>query len=822
MGQYDGSITLATNVDNSGIKKWSNNTKNATKSLSSSFLSLGRTIATIFGIHQIIQFSKASSEMATKTEASVQRLIDIYGEASKEVGKFIDNNARALGMSKSNAAAFSSIYGNLFSVWADQETNAELTNQYLRATAVIASKTGRTVEDVQERIRSGLLGNTEAIEDLGVFVNIKTIEITDAFQRMANGKSWEQLDAYTQQQIRTMAILEQATQKYGTEVAQTTALTKAQYRAAYQDFQQTWGQIINIVLIPVLKVVTRIFDIFTRGLQVLAGITGKTININAYKEQESLIGGAVDNQNALTNATKKTAKEQKKLLADFDELNILSNNASDNAGGTGSAGGVGGIDVGLNGTDGDMQSEASKISEGLAFIMAVAGAALVAIGCILLYNGQIKWGIGFIIAGATVFGVSAASLMGGDVTQNAANAFSTLMGIVGGALVAVGVMLLFLGSTAWGIGFIIAGAGALGVGIASIVKYDGKDIQQTLMMIEGIVGGFLLALGIMLLVFNGASPLSIGLIIAGAATLAIATAQIVAGQAETETANTMHAVITIASAALLALGVILCCCGVITPLSIGLIVAGVAGLATEIALNWNIVTEKVTKFFQDNGLLIAGVGLALVVLGVILCCCGVIPIGIGLIVAGAGSLAAAIAVNWNAITDKVKEIWGRIKEFWNRHIAKIFTAKWWGDLFKKGLNGAIGIFEKFLNFLIDKINVFVRGIDSVVSKVGEVFGADWSVATIPKVSIPRLAKGAVLPANQPFLAMLGDQKNGRNLEAPEGLIRQIFQEEMARMDYNGRGNTPVILELDGRELGRAIINAGKSEGRRLGTKVVYG
>ena len=90
------------------------------------------------------------------------------------------------------------------------------------------------------------------------------------------------------------------------------------------------------------------------------------------------------------------------------------------------------------------------------------------------------------------------------------------------------------------------------------------------------------------------------------------------------------------------------------------------------------------------------------------------------------------------------------------------------------------------------------------------------------LALPALAKGAVLPANQPFVAMLGDQKNGRNLEAPEGLIRQIFQEEMARMDYNGHGNTPVILELDGRELGRAIINAGKSEGRRLGTKVVYG
>ena len=115
--------------------------------------------------------------MASTTEASVQRLIDIYGKASIAVGDFIDQNAHALGLSRAAATEFSAVYGNLFSVWADQETNAKLTTQYLNATAVVASKTGRTMQDVQERIRSGLLGNTEAVEDLGIFVNIKTIEI---------------------------------------------------------------------------------------------------------------------------------------------------------------------------------------------------------------------------------------------------------------------------------------------------------------------------------------------------------------------------------------------------------------------------------------------------------------------------------------------------------------------------------------------------------------------------------------------------------------------------------------------------------------------
>ena len=225
----DGSIILTTKVDQTGLNTGINTMKSATTKLGIAFTKLGGYIATTLSVTAFIRFSRAAGQMATQQEANVKRLIDIYGEASQAVGDYIDANARALGMSKSSASSFSAVYGNLFSVWADQKTNAELTSQYLNMTAVVASKSGRTVEDVQERVRSGLLGNTEAIEDLGIFVNVKTIEMTDAFKRLADGRSWEQLGAYEQQQVRTMAILEQATQKYGNQVVESTALTRAQY-----------------------------------------------------------------------------------------------------------------------------------------------------------------------------------------------------------------------------------------------------------------------------------------------------------------------------------------------------------------------------------------------------------------------------------------------------------------------------------------------------------------------------------------------------------------------------------------------------------------
>ena len=140
--------------------------------------------------------------------------------------------------------------------------------------------------------------------------------------------------------MRTLAILEQATKKYGNTVANTTAFTRLQYNAAFQDFQATWGKVVNIVLMPILRIATRILNTLTAGLQAIAGLTGKTIDtskIQASTSEETAdaIGGAVDNQKDLADATKKTAKEQKKLLAGFDEIEILSRNTADSAGGAG-------------------------------------------------------------------------------------------------------------------------------------------------------------------------------------------------------------------------------------------------------------------------------------------------------------------------------------------------------------------------------------------------------------------------------------------------------------------------------------------------------
>lgn len=99
------------------------------------------------------------------------------------------------------------------------------------------------------------------------------------------------------------------------------------------------------------------------------------------------------------------------------------------------------------------------------------------------------------------------------------------------------------------------------------------------------------------------------------------------------------------------------------------------------------------------------------------------------------------------------------------------------DLLRAPINNVI----RFINTLLFKITY---GINQMIYKVNSAIPSGLrsslglSIPLVNLYQIPYLAKGAVIPPNAPFTAVLGDQRNGRNLEAPESLIRQIIREEM--------------------------------------------
>lgn len=224
---------------------------------------------------------KGALTMAGQYESAVQTLEYTLGDAKTIVEDFVNSNATSLGMAEQDAYKFANVYSNLITTMTeDQKTNAEMTNRLLQASSVIMTKTGRTFSDVADRIRSGLLGNTEAIEDLGVNVNVALLETTDAFKQIANNKKWDTLSFQEQQQIRLLGILEQTSKKYGEEVGQNLSLELAKTSAMFQNVKTEASKLLAVGLQPLVQGLKNILEnitIFVKYLNTLDDGTKKSI-----------------------------------------------------------------------------------------------------------------------------------------------------------------------------------------------------------------------------------------------------------------------------------------------------------------------------------------------------------------------------------------------------------------------------------------------------------------------------------------------------------------------------------------------------------------
>lgn len=87
------------------------------------------------------------------------------------------------------------------------------------------------------------------------------------------------------------------------------------------------------------------------------------------------------------------------------------------------------------------------------------------------------------------------------------------------------------------------------------------------------------------------------------------------------------------------------------------------------------------------------------------------------------------------------------------------------------------------------------------------------------LKIPALATGSVIPPNREFLALVGDNKREPEVVSPLSTIRQAVSEALALSGRTGVGNTTVVLEVDGKELGRVIYPSVQGESARLGTSL---
>lgn len=449
----------------------------------------------------------------------------------------------------------------------------------------------------------------------------------------------------------------------------------------------TLAQPLVSVVVPAFMFLVKVLTaVITQISRLVALISGKSVKATANSAK------ALNKEASALKGTGSAAKKAASQLAAFDEINQISTETADDAGG----GGLSDIKPDFSYMD-EISDKLKKIAD--AVMLIAAGLALWKLGSSLPGTlGKILTKLGGILIAVGGLIILWESLS--DAWNNGVN-WKNLLGSLAGTAALAGGLALAFGKVGAGIGLVIAGAAMIITAFKDICD-NGANLQNTLMLIAGIV-----ATGLGFFFLTGSV--------------------------------------------------------------IPLVVAGIAGIVVAIlALTGNLT--EFARNLKDN------------ILG------GIIQF-----------IKGVFTGNWKSAWEGVKKVFSGI---WNNIVI----------IAESAINAII----KGLNWLISKINTIKFTVPSWVPGVGgKSIGGHLS--SLSEVHLPRLATGAVIPPNKEFLAVLGDQKSGTNIETPLATMVDAFKQAMAE---SGGGATTVVIQLDGKEIARSTVKNINNMTRAAGKPVL--
>lgn len=796
---YDGSIRINTKLDRNGFNQGLN-------AIAGSLKKLGGAMGVAFGVTAMVKFGKEALNIASDL-TEVQNVVETaFGAMSSQVDTWAKNSIQQFGMSELAAKRMASTYMAMNAgMGLNGQGAADMAMRTAERAADISSFYNKSIDESDTMLKSIWTGETESLKQIGV---VMTQTNLDAYA-LANGfgKTTQQMTQSEQVMLRYQYAMNQTRLAAGDFVK-----TQDSWANQTRILSEQWKQFLGIigqgliqVLTPALKFLNQMMGVLIQWAQTFTAVTGALFGKQQAQANASAAAvgnvadasnAAADGQNALAGATKKAGKEAKGALASFDQLNVLERSTADTgaAPGTGAATGVGTAvavpaledEIGAGVTiSPDLQRAIDAI--GNMFLpwksaWASYGSSILASLQSMLSNiATLAQGIGSTIASwwASEHGQSLANTTLGMFQQIASAAdriTQAVLGIWNNGGSEVFYNLMTLGGNVVEIIEIIIGY--IAETYADLVEWFAPDAESAL-------GGV--------------------------------------NDKISQANSFLEWLKTDGKPILEVLGTTI---GVVTAAWLGY---KAVMLAVNIATKaWDLICKGIQK---TNWIMLA---ISAVVAVIIVC------------IRHWDEIKAVAIACWN----KIKEAWNKAGDWFHKNVTEpvgnFFSGLWDGikgaftkafDFIKKAfkgyVNGWITMVESFINFFIKGINVLVRGINKLSFNV-----PDWvpgiggnklgfNIPQVPQVQIPRLAQGAVIPPNQQFAAILGDQTRGRNLEAPEGLIRQIVREEtgnvyndvLRAINNSNLGKKATIMGdviMDGQKVGRLVAKPVFREGNRAG------
>lgn len=455
---------------------------------------------------------------------------------------------------------------------------------------------------------------------------------------------------------------------------------------------------------------------------------------------------ALYNQASATEAAGDAAEKAKKQLSGLDEMNRWESNDSSGGGGGGSSGIAPKFDLSDQVDTGKIGKIAAVVRELSPYVAAVAaGFAAWKIGKKFLGNLSKAKQLALAVAGAVLMAINVV-----DMLKNGIN-FDNLTGYIIGAAAAVTGLGLAFGVLGGAITAIVAGLVLLGVAIRDVIKNGFNNKNLT-------------AITVALLTIGGAIA-------------------------------------------------------IITGAWIPLLIAAIAAVVVWIVAKWTSIKDWISKTISSID--------------------AAFEQHLANVEAGVAAVVDWVIEKWTAVKDWFRGLWEKVSSgavaAWDGIKSAFKSVPEWlqskfrdawqkvKDVFSTGGRIWSGIKEGIENAFHTVVNAIIRGMNTIIAvpfnKINSMlntirnasflgispFQNLWGVNPLPVPQIPMLARGAVIPANRQFLAVLGDQRNGNNLEAPESLLRKIVREEAG-----GAGSRyEFIARLDRRTLFDEVITEAK-------------
>nr|WP_296077627.1 hypothetical protein [uncultured Ruminococcus sp.] len=893
----DGSLIFNTQIDKSGFNKGTRTISNGLGTLKSSFVKLGTTVAAVFSISKLISFSKIALNTASDL-TEVQNVVDTaFGSMSNKMETFANKAVNSFGISKLTAKQTGSTFMAMARGMGLAEKNAsDMSIALTGLSADMASFYNVDQEISSTALKSIFTGETETLKQFGIVMTDANLQAFALSQGIT--KSTSAMTQAEKVQLRYNFVMQQTQLAQG-DFAKTQGSWANQTRILSERWKElagTIGTVLINILLPAVKTINDALssliafaDKAVKRLSKMFGWSEDTSNstsnisknaqssadnIDKSTKAQKLLTKAVNNT---TKANKKNNKELKNGIANYDQLNILSQNTSSNSAksdntngnlvpmnttkypnvgsGIGKSVGKGisdsltnalkdlykkcGFDTFLNNIQKGIDSvDWSDIGKNFKSIFnSLQPIAKVAFDRILDVGAAALGSVGSLIGGViSVFGKSIQTITGGIalfLKQNKDRIIGFINTISDNLVSGYNNMSHFYQNV----------FGLLGQSIDNIRPIMENSIANMLTGLTNFAGsiGIVLSDG-----FSIASQVLVDWTTNDADTFStfFDTLQLQVSDVITTVGTVFDDLGTVISDWWDGTGseTFTNICNFFTNLGTTFMniynnyIKPYWDAFVDVVMSaWNsaikpVFSKAITYISKYiNYIVVMWDNYVLPAVNYI------VKFVKPLIINALNAIKGVFSTVFTAIGDVIGGILDALSGLID-FMTGVFTGDWkkaWNGIkgIVKGVWNAIwGIIKGIVNLIIDGINNLWTGIYNVVSAIvnavggiagaiGDVFGQDWNFSMPEKAPlIPKLATGTVVPANYgEFLAVLGDNKRETEVVSPLSTMKQAFLEAMAEGNFGGNDkDINLTINLDGEVIFKGMVNKDSDYRKRFG------